>query len=179
MKNIYQMFNIIVGTRQETFNRSIVEIIDKFTEHTHENRYNVEGWKTNAGHLLNKKIIVPYCVEKNFSNYLRPRYSQYNDKIEDLVKVLCSLTGSNFDIMPRLSSLCEDVKMQPNTWYDWDFKKVTGEGENKTVETLQGFFQVKGFLKGTLHIKFKDENVWANINRAYGKIKGMSLPDKF
>jgi len=178
MKNIYKMFEIIVGTRQETFNRSIVEIIDKFTEHTHENRYNVEGWKTNLGHLLNKKIIVPYCVEKGWTNFLSPRYSQHQDKLQDLVKVLCNLMGKNYDELPSLYTYCREIKMQPNVWYNWDFEHIYGEGENKRIEKYDGFFEIKGFLKGTLHLKFKDEKVWSAINLAYGKIKGMSLPEK-
>ncbi len=161
MKNIYRMFDIIVGTREQTFNRSLEEVINKFTEHTHENRYNVEGWKTNSGHLLNRKIIVPYAVVKSYSNYLECRYSGYNDKLEDLIKVLCNLTATNYDSIPSLYNFCRDTKMQPNVWYDW------------------GFFEIKGFLKGTLHMKFKDEKTWEIINRAYGKIKGFALPEKF
>lgn len=162
MKNIYRMFEIIVGTREETFNRSLVEAVDKFTEYTHENRYNVEGWKTNAGHLLNKKIIIPYMVETGWgnSNNLTVKYSGNHDKIEDLVKVLCSVQAENFDKIPRLYNHAQELKMEPNTWYDW------------------GFFEIKGFKKGTMHLKFKDDNVWANINRRYAKIKGQVLPEK-
>lgn len=160
MKNIYKMFEIIVGTRQQTFDRSLVEAIDKFTRHTHENRYQVEGWKTNSGHLLNKKIIIPYMVETGFSDYLTPRYSQYNDGCYDLIKVLCNITASNYYAIPDLSKLCRDVQMQPGTWYDW------------------GFFRIKGFKKGTLHMQFNDLKVWEMVNRAYGKIKGQVLPEK-
>ncbi len=161
MKNIYKMLEIIVGTRQATFDKSIVEIIEKFTEHTHENRYAVEGWKTNSGYLLNKKIIVPYIFEWNkWSDYLSSRHSGNVDKIEDLTKVLCSLNGTNYDKIDRFYSFCANQKMQTNTWYDW------------------GHFQIKGFMKGTMHIKFKDEKTWESINRAYGKIKGFTLPEK-
>lgn len=161
MKNVYKMFEIIVGTREQTFNRSLVEAVDKFTEHTHENRYNVEGWKTNAGHLLNKKFIVPYILEINWGGTaLSPKYSQHSDKIQDLVKVICSVQAENYDVIPSLYNYCREISMMPNTWYDW------------------GFFEIKGFKKGTLHLKFKDDKVWENINRRYAKIKGQVLPEK-
>ncbi len=162
MKNIYKMLEIIVGTRQSTFDKSIVEIIEKFTEHTHENRYAVEGWKTNSGYLLNKKIIVPYIFEMGYYGNITSRSSSNVDKIDDLTKVLCSLTGTNYDLIPRFYSLCNnnESRISPNTWYDW------------------GHFQIKGFKKGTAHIKFKDEKTWESINRAFGKIKGFSLPEK-
>ncbi len=160
MKNIYKMFEIIVGTRENTFNRSLVEVVDRFTMHTNENRYCLEGWKTNAGYLLNKKIIIPYMVEMGYSKYLSPRYSQYGERVEDLIKVLCNLTATNYDRIPGLRDLCEKQKMQPNSWYDW------------------GFFKIKGFKKGTLHMQFKNDETWAIINRAYAKVKGQVLPEK-
>jgi hypothetical protein len=161
MKNIYRMFQIIVGTRDQIFDRALVEAVDKFTEHTHENRYGVEGWKTNAGHLLNKKIIVGWCFEYAWYKYLSPRHGGNFDRVEDLNKVLCSLTGTNYDSIGTLYSFCQSAKMQPNEWNDW------------------GFFRVKGFKKGTLHMQFKSEDVWALLNQRYAKIKGAVLPEKF
>jgi len=168
MRNIYKMFEIIVGTRQETFNRSLVEAVDKFTEYTHENRYNVEGWKTNAGHLLNKKFIVPYMFEETYQkDGLSIKHSSNQDKIEDLIKVLCNIEAQNFNSIPHLYNYVNDQdckfrkeKFQSNTWYSW------------------GFFEIKGFKKGTMHLKFKDDNVWANVNRSYAKVKGQVLPEK-
>jgi len=160
MKNVYKMFEIIVGTKDETFKKSLEEAVDKLTMHTHENRYNVEGWKTNAGHLLNKKFIVPYMLERGYNSYLSPRYNQHGDKIQDLVKVLCSIEGVNFDNIPYLQQFCRDVQMQPNKSYDW------------------GFFEIKGFKKGTMHLKFKNKDTWARLNQSYAKTKGMVLPDK-
>jgi hypothetical protein len=54
----------------------------------------------------------------------------------------------------------EDFVGEYGTWYDW------------------GFFEVKVFKKGTMHLKFKDEKVWENLNRKYAKIKGQVLPEK-
>jgi hypothetical protein len=161
MKNIYRMFDIIIGTREQTFNRSLEEAIDKFTKHTHENRYHCEGWKTNAGHLLNKKIIIPYVMEKSYDNYLYARYGSYHDGINDLLKVICALTGTNYDDVTDLGGFCRNIRMQPNTWYSWSF------------------FEIKGFKKGTLHMKFQNEKVWETVNRAYAKLKGAVLPEKF
>jgi len=161
MKNIYKMFEIIVGTRENTYNAAIVEAIDNFTKHTHENRFAVEGWKTNSGYMLNKKFIVNYMVEySNYRGHLIDRSSSYSSNISDLMKVLCSMTGTNFDSIPWFGKFCYENKPQLNTWYDW------------------GFFEWKGFKKGTVHFKFKDDKVWELLNRKYAKIKGQVLPEK-
>lgn len=158
MRNIYRMIEIIVGTREQIMNRAIVEAVDNFTMHTHENRYGVEGWKTNSGHLLNKKFIVGWIAE-SWGNRINIRsYSCRNyDHIIDLLKALCYLTGKNFEDIEKGYSLRE---LSPNTWYDWEF------------------FEFKVFKKGTGHFRFKDEKVWELLNRTYAKIKGHVLPGK-
>ena len=98
MRNIYRMLEIIVGTRANTMNRAICEAIDRLTEYTHENRFGLPGWKTNAGHLLNKKFIVDWMVEPNYSSgYSLKYYGGNYEKVQDLQKALCYVTGRDFD----------------------------------------------------------------------------------
>ncbi len=205
MKNIYKMFDIIIGTREQTFNKSLVEAIDKFTQHTHENRYNLEGWKTNSGYMLNKKFIVDYMVEKgwgNSANQMRLKSSNNSDKLKDLTKVLCSLSGINYDNIIDLHyhfsdrhRLYDGVKLI-GSFRDDDsgqrslqenINSLRAKGIHPVHEIMEnefgkwmswGFFEVKGYMKGTLHIKFKDDKVWELINRQYAKIKGQVLPEK-
>lgn len=165
VRNVYRMFEIIVGTKEHNFNRALVEAIDNFTQHTHENRYGVEGWKTNAGHLLNKKFIIDYMVEPEkwgrFEGKLKMRYSSNNDRLNDLIKVICNLKGYDYngvstvyDVMDRMNGFL------PNRWY------------------YCGFFEVKAFKKGTMHLKFQNEKLWEDLNRKYAEIKGQVLPEK-
>lgn len=181
MRNIYRMLDIIVGTRGETMKRAIVDAVDKFTKHTHENRYGVEGWKTNEGHLLNKKFISGWISEPNYSGGLRVKdYTGNFEYLIDLTKALCYLTGTNYDTIPSIefSSATKDEKgewvLEPheyrkdvknknhfiaNTWYKW------------------GFFEFKVYKKGTGHFKFIDEDVWGLLNQAYAQAKGQVLPE--
>lgn len=157
VRNVSKMLDIIIGTRENTMNRAIVEAVDNFTKNTHENRFGVEGWKTNAGHLLNKKIIVNYIAGYEFGNSLRVRtYNSYHvEYLIDLFKAICYITGTDFN---SIKTVYEQKDLVPNVWYDW------------------GFFEFKVFKKGTGHFKFKDEKVWELLNRTYAKIKGQVLP---
>lgn len=158
MKNVYKMFEIIVGTREQTYNRALEEAIDNFTRYTHENRYSVEGWKSNSSFMLNKKFIVNYMVETNWAKTrMSLKYSQHSDKIDDLIKVLCNITGTNYNDVEKLRDFFQSTEVQTNTWYEC------------------GFFKFKCFLKGTMHLKFKDERTWYLLNQAYGKLKGFTL----
>ena len=162
MKNVYKMFEIIVGTREQTYNRALEEAIDNFTRYTHENRYSVEGWKSNSSYMLNKKFIVDYMVESNWGRTrMSLKYSQHSDKIDDLIKVLCNITGTNYNDIEKLRDFFNNIEVQTNVWYEC------------------GFFVFKCFLKGTMHFKFKDENTWYLLNHAYGKLKGFTLAEKY
>lgn len=166
VKNIYRMFEIIVGTKDQILDRALVEAVDNFTKHTHENRFGVEGWKTNSGYMLNKKFIVNHIFEVAESWHgvnagkLKVRYSSSANRIEDLVKVICNLTGFDYNKTRSLEQLQKEFKyLEPNRWY------------------TNGFFEVKGFKKGTLHLKFTDDKIWEQLNRSYAKIKGQVLPE--
>ncbi len=169
MKNIYKMFEIIVGTRQNTYNRALEEAIDNFTKYSHDNRYNVEGWKTNSGHMLNRKFIVEGIAEINYSNTaLNIKYDSYGSRrIDDLIKVLCNITAKNYDNYGQLDRFQwtksgdpkKEFEILPNTWYQW------------------GFFEMKFFKKGSMHIKFINTEDWYMLNKAYGELKGFSLPE--
>lgn len=160
MKNVYHMLDMIVQTRKQQFDKALVLSIDKFTEHVKENRYGVEGWHTNLGHMLNKKIIVPDLFERgwNNANHVSVRYSShYLKKLDDLVKISCVICGHTYEDMGSIYNY-KPTRLETGIWYDW------------------GFLEFKCFYKGTMHIRFKNLDDWGRINRAYGEIKGFVIP---
>ena len=54
------MMDMIIQTRGQQFEKALVLAVDQLTQHVNENRFGVEGWKTNLGHMLNKKVIIPH-----------------------------------------------------------------------------------------------------------------------
>lgn len=180
MKNIYKMIELIIGTREQTMNRALCEVFDKLTQHYHENRYQVEGWKTNSHYLVNKKFILDYVVDYDSRWPSAEMLIKYNSrsvtKMNDLNKALCYLMGVDNKLtdLYRLryevdNGFKEDKSiympkthepLQYSTWYDW------------------GFFSFKGYKKGTIHVKFKSDEVWGAFNRKVAEIKGYPLPEK-
>ena len=55
-KNIFRLAEIIMQNSSSILENSIIEIFDWWTEHYHENRLHVEGWKTNSAWKVNKKM---------------------------------------------------------------------------------------------------------------------------
>jgi len=205
MRNIYKMLEIVVGTTGQRMDKAILEVFDQVTQHYHENRFNIEGWKTNSHYLLNQKFIIPSMVEKGWSGQVsKSSYSNF-ERIEDLQKALCYITGDNYDNALGLSQFIQykyKVKVNDNyVGYSGCFddsvkagyyrQEREKEGNTAVIETSKvewgewikwGFFNIKCFKKGTIHFEFLDRELWGRFNQRVAKIKGFPLyesaPDK-
>jgi len=156
MKNIYRMLEIVIGTQGQRMDKALLEVFDKVTERYHDNRMNLEGWKTNSHFLVNQRFIFPYGAKENYSGGIKiPYYDYAGEILTDFEKALCFITGESYDEIRGIYHLTE--KMELNTWYDTHF------------------FRVKGFKKGTVHIEFRDRDVWGKFNQHIARIKGYPL----
>lgn len=156
-KNIYAMLQIIIGTKSQRMDKAMIEVFDKVTEHHHDNRYRVEGWKTNSHYLVNRRFIFPYGAEfsKWSPNEITIKHTRRAELLTDMEKTLCYLTGDNYDIIKGINNL--EYKLTPGQWYETHF------------------FKVRGYKKGTIHVEFTSEDVWGRFNQRVAKIKGFPL----
>jgi hypothetical protein len=159
MKNIYMMLQIVIGTQSQRMDKALLEVFDKLTQHHHDNRFFVEGWKTNSHFMLTEKFILPYMVEEGWGqkDKMRSQYGGYVDLIEDMIKALCFLTGMNYDETTPLNHFISHIEPRFGQWYCW------------------GFFEIKGFKKGTMHFRFQSQDLWAKFNQRIAKLKGYPL----
>lgn len=203
MQNIYKMLEIVVGTTGQRMDKAILEAFDKVTKHYHENRYNVEGWKTNSHYLLNRRFIMPGMIETRFGGGMQSRYDGNAEKIEDLVKALCFMTGRDYG---------KEIALYNYTRYKFRLKDAEGNyifaGEynypvvsdrleeiNREAAKYPGsvvddqqlkfgewfewsFFKIRGYKKGTMHIEFKSVELWEKFNQHVAKLKGYPLYEK-
>jgi len=195
MKNIYTMLDILIQTRSQTLERALVEAVDYYTKYTHENRYQVEGWKTNAGHCLNEKFIINYIAKPKYQGGLEiSYYGDIHERLEDLIKVICFILATDYsEIQPMTWASCPKpfVFSGNDAHYDPISKSYNNslpkdrysrpDGYNRFIANqwyTSHFFTFKVFKKGTMHIKFNDKKIWEALNRAYAKSKGQVLPEK-
>lgn len=172
MRNIYHMLQIIAGTHQNRMDQAIMEVFDEFTKYTKENRWNVEGFVTNEQYFLDRKFIVTSLTTLGGGNTVNISLGGYGksrrEEIEDLIRVLCSLSGKPFEdktvdgkVIPGMQKPeCGYYYIPIGTWHNW------------------GFFRFKVHKKGTGHFEFLDIDDWARFNREVARIKGMVLPEQ-
>ncbi len=158
MRNIYRMIEIVIGTQDQRMDKALLEVFEKVTKHYHENRFSVEGWKTNSHYLLNRKFIMPHVVTISWGNKLTTNYNGWAEPIEDMHKALCHLTGRNYESWSStFSYFLNLVECKPGQLYNW------------------GFFEFRAYKKGTVHFTFNNEDVWAKFNQRIAKILGYPL----
>ncbi|MDR3712409.1 MAG: DUF4942 domain-containing protein [Puia sp.] len=202
MANIYRMLEIVIGTQESRMDKALLEIFDKITKHHDENRYYVEGWKTNSHFLVGKQFILPGLC------YQDPRYNKGSSKIEmahgdqmdfidDLIKGLCHLSGSNYKRMGNLASWVRSpVRIVTDQEVFYCHEAAGWQGQASREEALRragipytvvndkpmygewfdwAFFRCKAFKKGSMHFEFKDPKLWELFNQRIAKIKGYAL----
>ena len=158
-RNLFRMLQIIAGTSEQRIDRAVEAVFDQLTKHTHENRWAVEGWKTNEQYLFGQKFIIPYLGSVNWSGTgISIRSGSNLSMVHDLIKALCYITGRSHADVERPA--CGDVNIEPGKWNDW------------------GFFEFRVYKKGTGHFRFKDLEDWAALNARIARIKGLTLPEQ-
>lgn len=172
MRNIYKMLEIVVGTNGSRMDRALLDVFDRVTRHHDDNKYGLEGWKTNSHYLLTRRFIMPNIIRCDYNG--RPEITHHSNQYEivnDLMKALCYLTGEDYanvgDIWHAIRygeviNLKNEskAKIEWGKWFEW------------------AFFKIRVYKKGTVHFEFKDEKVWASFNQRIAKLKGYPLPEK-
>lgn len=161
VRNVYLMLHMIVGTHDQRMDKVLCEAFDKICSFSYENSTAREGWRTNTDFLINKKFILPYMTEIGWSGELKLRYCKVHE-MDDIHKALCFLTGTNYEDTKPFYWWVSDfnnnkngsLKLQFGQWYSW------------------GFFNFKGFKKGTMHFEFADEDLWRKFNQRVAEIRG-------
>lgn len=163
MSNVYQLLNMVVQTTESRMRTALSEAFDLICSLSAENSTAGETWKTNANYMVNRKFIVSWITEYDTrwpSPFVKLKLNGNRDRLEDICKALCFLTGVDYNNMESLSSFVGENQLAWGGWFDW------------------GFFRCRAYKKGTMHFEFKDEKVWMLFNQEVAKQRGWCLPKK-
>jgi hypothetical protein len=189
---------MIAGTHGQRMDQVLVEAFERICSFSYENSTAGEGWRTNTDFMINSKFILPYITESNYSGGVGINHHR-SEILVDVIKALCFLTGKNYEDQPDLRLwfhcpyhiICDGKLL---TGYENCASRIDDYSFKNRVEALRAkghevvihktdapwgkwvewtdFFIVRGYMKGTMHIKFKDEAVWAKFNQRVAEIKG-------
>jgi len=120
------------------------EMSRKFSYLQHGNIHYYNGWKSNAAHKINRKVVLPMNGISAFSNRLE--YHIY-EKMADMVKVFQYLERDGVDVASTVG---------------WATRRADQTGNFRALD--MHYFTVTFFKKGTAHITFKDERLLDKFN---------------
>jgi len=161
-ENVQELINLIFDNRELILDRAVGEVFDLFTKYHKENRQYVEGWKNNEKWKVNKKVILPNWVRMSWDKPAeRMRYGaeyrvnwSYQSEYSDIDKVMCYLTATRYEDCYTIYQALEQEFQRIGKIYKGP---ATGKAESQ-------FFRCTFFLKGTLHLEFKDDTLWQEFN---------------
>jgi len=182
-ENIYKLIQFVALNSRNILKKAVVDVYDMFTKFHKDNTVLTEGWKTNSQFKVNKKIVLPFFVDSGWSNgRYRADYNRYNE-YRDIDKVMCFISGVPFESLNSLSEKGKE-KCAKIGGYKFGYEATAEDYDHLSLEKAVSFvqygdsslhesefFQFRCYKKGTLHIIFKSEDLWARFNLAVNEGK--------
>lgn len=200
--NIKSMFMALVAKSDDLLKQCVFDAFDNLTGYYWGNRVHVEGWKHNSQWMVSPHCIVPWGIDTRWGGELQLSYSG-RDKLSDIDKGLCTLMGlpvsavsvyecphckasefsvfgqdeGHFDTMKPSRAVCNKCKGEfpyirsIASALEHDMGLHAGPGTCHSH-----FFDLRYYKKGTIHLRFRDKDVWQKLNYTASKLRGW-LPD--
>ena len=167
-ENIKTTLENVFQSRKRLFDESVARVFDDLCGHAVENGsgpvapstlsrrwQGSEGWKTNDNYKVNLKLIFPRGVRyEGWSGFGLPYDGEARTIYSDLDRILCVLDGKPFadcyTVGRALESRCSQVRKETNSG-GWTFESE--------------YFEGRFFKKGTVHLKWKREDLWELFNK--------------
>lgn len=143
--------------------QTILDLFEEFShkynwyDETSKNIHYYNGWKTNKGWKINKKVIIPLNAFSNWSG----KFYSYNveRKFNDIIKVFDYLDGGK----------TTDINIGQRLKYAEDMQQ--------TSKIPLKYFNVTFYKKGTCHIEFLDLELLKKFNLFGSQKKGWLPPN--
>ena len=167
--NLNNFLDMLIGTRGQVMQKAVIDSFDFLTTYDKKNIVHKEGWKSNSHYKVNMKCIVPalHTVDKYGSTGFDYYYSRKTiGMFDDLDRALCFIVGTSFEKMQKgsinetVSRVIDEGRTADNKQMPTDYKTIYERPHEAH------FFYLRLYKKGTMHLTFKDESLWARFNQA-------------
>lgn len=156
-ENIIAVIEMLYFNRGSYIQKAVSDVFDQMISFDKENKIHWEGWKTNDAYKVNHKVIMPSVVqfEKQYSSnpWSFSYYGGTRNFLNDIDIAMCFVSGRNINEVNQLENAIANCLKRANS--------------RKDVESTKGcstFFEFQFYKKGTLHLWFKDKEVWMKFN---------------
>ena len=165
--SLYNIYTIKIQLNNEMVKGVEDTILNLFEQFSHKHHWHDEtsknvhyynGWKTNKGWKINKKVIIPLHAFNDYSGEFQPTDYKIVDKLTDTEKV--------FNYLDQ--GVTEDINIKDT------LKFAEGYGDTKKIPLK--YFTVTFYKKGTCHIEFTNLDLLHKFNLFGSQRKGWLPP---
>lgn len=163
--NIYQLKIDMQKKVVKGIEDTIITLFDELSykyhwlDETSKNIHYYNGWKTNKGWIINKKVIIPLSAyDTYYTDRFRPTHYEIVRKLQDIEKCFNYLDGG----------LTEAVDLEESLKFAEEY------GETKDIQLK--YFTVTFYKKGTCHITFNNDELLKKFNIFGSQHKGWLPP---
>lgn len=150
--NIIHILRLLVANSRGTMQECLSQVFDRMISYDKDNKIHNEGWLTNSGYRVNRKVILPIRAKTWYSDDWSTWWDTNEQNIaDDIDKAMCFVVGRQFTEIKSIYDTC--VKTCGGT----------DSRVNPGVMTSE-FFNIRIYKKGTIHIAFRDDDVWERFN---------------
>ncbi len=172
-ENVNEFLKTLIMNQGMIMRKSLEDAWESMTSFHRDNKIHAEGWKTNDAYKVNKKVIMPYMISFD-EKWYREYGAEFKLPWDGNINVL-----SDYDSVLKHLMSYNHIQWSKEA-LEQAFNRVgkihVGDKYDNTAES--SFFKFKFFKKGTLHMEFKDEEVWQRFNMEYAKGKNW-LPEDY
>ena len=168
--SLYNIYQLKIDMQKKVVKGSedtIIQLFDELSykyhwfDETSKNIHYYNGWKTNKGWIINKKVIIPlngfYDLSYSWGGF-RPSRHDVVSKLQDIEKCFNYLDGG----------LTEAVNLEESLKFAEEY------GETKDIQLK--YFTVTFYKKGTCHITFNNDELLKKFNIFGSQHKGWLPP---
>lgn len=152
-ENVAKVFQKLLSESGDTMKKCVVETFDKMCSYDSENKIHSEGWVTNDAYKVNQKVILPLRTQR-YGGWGTYWDSHEQAVADDIDKAMCFVAGKKYSeilsIRKAVELLVDDLR--------------TGRKWNHQENVFSEFFKIRIYKKGTIHIYFKDVELWEKFN---------------
>ena len=163
-ENVYALVESIFLNRGAILQQCVVEAFDIMTRYYDENRVHVEGWKTNDAWRVNRRVVLPRVVDVWYGGDGHLTYGDTRQNLNDIDRAMAFLEGKKLESVPRTTVWALEAH----------FKECGPDFSGVLFEST--YFEMRCYKKGTLHMYFKDKELWERFNLTAARGKNW-LPD--
>jgi hypothetical protein len=161
--NIVKLLDLLVQSRTQIIENCILDAYDELTKYHKNNRVHVEGWKTNEAYKVKRKVIIPCAVEYWDSGSWYLTEKMRGGIVSDLDKAMCFLDGKRIEDILTIGRAVKNKAIE---------NKENGAFGSSDTYCESTFFKMRFFMKGTIHMTFKNKKLHDQFNLFVARKRG-------